>query len=57
MTWRRELGYGGDAPYFDGNDVVVDPLFRSAGKTGAARRNRDAPFREGPIETMKDRFS
>lgn len=57
MTWRRELGYGGDAPYFDGNDIVVDPLFRSAGKTGAARRNRDAPFREGPIETMKDRFS
>lgn len=56
-SWWRELGYGGDAPYFDGNDLVVDPLFRSAGKTGSARRNRTAPFREGPIETMKGRSS
>lgn len=57
MAWGRELGYGDEAPVFDGLDAVVDPLFRSAGKTGSARRNREAQFSEGSIETMKGRES
>lgn len=57
MTWRKPLGYGGPAPVFRGKDPVIDPLFRVAGKNSAAARNRVAPFREGPIETMKGRFS
>lgn len=54
MSWRRDIGYHGDAPVFEMDDPLLDPLFRSTGRTGAARRNREAPFREGPIETMKD---
>lgn len=56
-SWARNLGYGDAAPVFRVDDRLVDPLFRVSGRLGAAKRNRVAPFSEGPVETMRGRFS
>lgn len=56
-SWVKPHGYDGDAPFFGTDDPVTLSMFLSSKKNDAAARNRVAPFREGPIETMYGVFS
>jgi hypothetical protein len=56
-SWVKPHGFDEDAPFYDVDDPVTMSMFVSTKPNDAAARNRVAPFREGPIETMYGIFS